>query len=239
MAIEKKKKLSDVIIQEISQMVINGELSEGDKLPNQTEFAAQLGVSRLSLREALRTLELLGLVKQAPKRGTIICNANPAAWSSSTFPLQFDDFSTIKDIAVARGMIETETAKLSYGKDVSRYLPMLQALFDEMNEVLEIEDDETKFSKFTTLDTQFHMILVEIADNRFLTSFYSQLLVPMNKVIEFGFKINARFVSDAIEEHKRIIDALRENDIDGYVAHVNAHLAVFSEIIDKYEGVYS
>ena len=116
MAIEKRKKLSEVIIQEIGQMVLNGELSEGDKLPNQTEFAAQLGVSRLSLREALRTLELLGLVKQAPKRGTIICNANPAAWTSSTFPPQFDDYNIAKDISVARGMIEVEAAKLSGGR---------------------------------------------------------------------------------------------------------------------------
>ena len=227
-----------MIIQEIGQMVLNGELSEGDKLPNQTEFAAQLGVSRLSLREALRTLELLGLVKQAPKRGTIICNANPAAWTSSTFPPQFDDYNIAKDISVARGMIEVEAAKLSGGKDFSRYLPVLQTLFDEMNDVLVTENDDTKYSKFTTLDTQFHMILVEIADNRYLTSFYSQLIVSMNNIIEFGYKTNDHFFADAVEEHSRIIAALRDHDIDTYVSLVNTHNAIFTEIVDKFHKYF-
>jgi GntR family transcriptional repressor for pyruvate dehydrogenase complex len=53
MAAIKRKKLADSVIEEIKRMVDVGELKEGDKLPNQLEFAAQLGVSRPCLREAL------------------------------------------------------------------------------------------------------------------------------------------------------------------------------------------
>ena len=59
MASIKRKKLSDSVIEEIKRMLLSGELQEGDKLPNQNEFAAQLGVSRPSLREALNTLTLI------------------------------------------------------------------------------------------------------------------------------------------------------------------------------------
>jgi GntR family transcriptional repressor for pyruvate dehydrogenase complex len=48
------------VIEEINRMILSGEVKEGDKLPNQNDFAAQLGVSRPSLREALHTLTLIG-----------------------------------------------------------------------------------------------------------------------------------------------------------------------------------
>jgi len=239
MAIEKKRKLSDAIIKEISGMVIRGELNEGDKLPNQTEFAAQLGVSRMSLREALHTLELLGLVKQAPKIGTIICSANPAMWEASSFPSRFDNGSTMKDIAAARAMLENEAARLSYGKEVTEHLNALGKLFDDMNSILEDESDGERLSKFTTLDTQFHMILVEIADNSYLTAFYSQLIGPMNSIIEQGFRMSAGFVTEAVEEHKHIIDALYSGDTGGYVALVEAHNRAFTETVSRFVRLYS
>lgn len=239
MAIEKKKKISDAIIQEISAMVIRGELSEGDKLPNQTEFAAQLGVSRMSLREALHTLELLGLVKQKPKIGTIICSSNPALWEANSFPSKFDGGRTMKDIAAARAMLENEAARLSYGKNVKEHLVALEKLFDDMNRLLEDKTDEEILSKFTTLDTQFHMILVEIADNSYLTAFYSQLIGPMNSIIEQGFKMSASFVTDAVEEHCRIIGALKSNDIDSYITCVGTHNSAFAETVSRFVKLYS
>ncbi|MFH1624915.1 MAG: GntR family transcriptional regulator [Pseudomonadota bacterium] len=62
-----KKKLSDSVLEEIGRMVDAGELKRGDKLPPQDQLAAQLGVSRPSLREALRAMEMIGAIEQRPK----------------------------------------------------------------------------------------------------------------------------------------------------------------------------
>ena len=80
MAAIKRKKLGDAVLEEIKRMITDGELAEGDKLPNQNEFSAQLGVSRPSLREALHTLNLMGVIEQRPGLGTVIKSANPALW---------------------------------------------------------------------------------------------------------------------------------------------------------------
>ena len=72
MGIITSKKLTDSILDHIRNMVETGELREGDKLPNQYEFAAQLGVSRPSLREALYTLKQVGAIEQRPGSGTVL-----------------------------------------------------------------------------------------------------------------------------------------------------------------------
>ena len=66
-----RKKLADSVLEEIRRMITDGELGEGDKLPNQNEFSTQLGVSRPSLREALHTLNLMGVIEQRPGLGTV------------------------------------------------------------------------------------------------------------------------------------------------------------------------
>jgi GntR family transcriptional repressor for pyruvate dehydrogenase complex len=86
MAVIKRKKLADSVIEEIKRMVDVGELKEGDKLPNQLEFAAQLGVSRPSLREALHTLTLIGAIEQRPGLGTVIKSANSTLWAVQLCP---------------------------------------------------------------------------------------------------------------------------------------------------------
>lgn len=76
-----KIRLAESVIKEIKDMLLRDELSEGDKLPNQIEFASQLGVSRTVLREALQTLSDFGVVQQRPKIGTIIVSTAPLIYS--------------------------------------------------------------------------------------------------------------------------------------------------------------
>ena len=68
----KKKTFSDEIIDQILSMIITGELKAGDKLPAERQLSESFKVSRNSLREALKTLESLGIVRRSP-RGTTVC----------------------------------------------------------------------------------------------------------------------------------------------------------------------
>ncbi|MBU4606249.1 MAG: GntR family transcriptional regulator, partial [Proteobacteria bacterium] len=97
MASINKKKLADRVIEEIKRMITGGELSAGDKLPNQNEFAAQLGVSRTVLREALHTLTILGVVEQRPKIGTVIVTSAPLIYTEHiNAPLMADPNATME-----------------------------------------------------------------------------------------------------------------------------------------------
>lgn len=92
----RRKKVADAVIEEIKRMIQSGELKEGDKLPNQNIFAAQLGVSRTSLREALNTLTRLGVTEQRPGYGTVLRSRVPAIFAEHmTPPLISDKQATI------------------------------------------------------------------------------------------------------------------------------------------------
>ena len=68
------KKMSDQVIRHIQKMILDGELAEGDKLPPEREMTEQLGIGRPALREALKSLEMLGLVERQHGRGNFIVN---------------------------------------------------------------------------------------------------------------------------------------------------------------------
>ena len=78
----KTKKVSAAVLEEIRRMITSGEIKEGDRFPSQNEFAAQLGVSRPSLREAFQVLSQLGAIEQRPRTGTILVSRTPALFST-------------------------------------------------------------------------------------------------------------------------------------------------------------
>lgn len=76
----KCKNVAATIIEDFETKIKNGQLKKGDRLPNENEYAKQLGVSRGSLREAMKTLQAMGAVSQKPKVGIKIVCDNPNLW---------------------------------------------------------------------------------------------------------------------------------------------------------------
>ena len=68
------KNLSNVVIRKVQEMILSGELQEGDKLPPEREMTQRLGIGRPALREGLKSLEMLGLVERRHGLGKIIIN---------------------------------------------------------------------------------------------------------------------------------------------------------------------
>ena len=97
-----RKRVSDSVLERIREMFESGELKDGDKLPNQIEFASQLGISRASLREALHMLMVMGVVEQRPGAGTIIRNKASA---------MFVDQMSLPLISDAKGTMELVQAR--------------------------------------------------------------------------------------------------------------------------------
>jgi GntR family transcriptional repressor for pyruvate dehydrogenase complex len=68
----KRKRLSEVAIEQIRESIISNKIKPGDKLPSESEMVAQLGVSRVSVREAIRILEISGIVEVRHGRGVFV-----------------------------------------------------------------------------------------------------------------------------------------------------------------------
>ena len=132
MASINKKKLADSVIEEIKRMIQNGELKKGDKVPNQNVFAAQLGVSRTSLREALSTLTRIGVFEQRPGFGTVLRSPIPALFTDHLAPPLISDRQASIELIEARRFIETGTAKLSVKNASSEQISEMGFLIKEM-----------------------------------------------------------------------------------------------------------
>ena len=96
----------------LQQMILSGEIAPDERLPSQRVLSERLGVSRASLREALLTLETLGLVRTLPARGTFVVGAERAA-SGAPEAWRFAEDFALSEVFQSRLLIEVEIARLA------------------------------------------------------------------------------------------------------------------------------
>jgi GntR family transcriptional regulator, transcriptional repressor for pyruvate dehydrogenase complex len=201
MAIIKKKKMADSVIEEIKRMIESGELKEGDKLPNQNEFAAQLNVSRTSLREALRVLDLLGAIEQRPGFGTVIRKYNPVLFSTSMVapPLMSDTRATI-ELIEARAIIETGAAELAARNASDDQIKRLSGLIAALRQAL--EEDRTR--DYIECDMAFHGLIAEASNNRFISYSFQTLKGYIEQYMQEVFVTLPKMLKSSIRMHQDI-----------------------------------
>ncbi|UFT98015.1 GntR family transcriptional regulator [Radiobacillus kanasensis] len=128
-----KAKVYEEVLSEIRNYITNHQLSPGDKLPSERELAEQLDAGRSSVREALRALELLGLIETRRGEGTFLrqYRTHHTVELLSTFILH--EPKTKKDILSTKKIMEKEAAKLAFSNMTDDILTELQAICSNTN----------------------------------------------------------------------------------------------------------
>lgn len=215
--------LRDQIVTAVRDAIIQGKFKPGEKIPEQ-ELAEQLGVSRTPIREAIRILEQQGLVEPRPKNGTYIARIN---WDE------------VRDSLHVRMALE----ELAVREAVVRLTPQawddlcgkFQRLLDGMQEATARNDPVAA----TELDIQWHTLLIDAAQNRFLSRIWRSTGLPFlvwspeREIYPFTPEKWAVFRS----RHEQLIAGLRERDPDQCAEAVRAHilgkLSDLNEWLDK------
>ncbi len=104
------KNLSNVVIRKVQEMILSGELQEGDKLPPEREMTQRLGIGRPALREGLKSLEMLGLVERRHGLGNFIINKVQASYFEPLSCPFMLNHGTESEIFEMRSCLETYTA---------------------------------------------------------------------------------------------------------------------------------
>jgi DNA-binding FadR family transcriptional regulator len=149
------------IIDKITQSLIKGELKPGDRLPPEPELALQLGVSRTSLREALKTLNGLGVLISKKKGGTFIATSGS---QSMLDPMIFNliiDKGDTDELFELRVLLEVDAIELAMRKATEADLKALAAEIDRFEKSIPGGD----LDLLADLDVQFHLHVLEIAHN--------------------------------------------------------------------------
>lgn len=222
-------------LEHIEARLLAGELGPGDHLPPERQLAAELGVSRSSVREAIRVLEVLGLVRTAtgsgPNAGAIIVAA-PSGGLSTVMRLQVAAQGfPVADVVEARLVVEPAIAAhlaTRGAADVSQASSLLDAM----------DAPGLDPAEFLALDARFHLALAEASGNAVLSATMAGLRDSIEGYVLAAvpnlpswWATSARLRA----EHRGIVQAIAAGDAQDAARRVRAHVAGYyaeSRVVD-------
>jgi len=215
----KNKKVYEQVVEQIQAMVMDGSLKGGDKLPNERELTATFGVSRASLREALRALEILGLLDCRQGEGNFISdNLDNAFYEPLSVMFKLRGGS-LRDVVEARMALESEAAARAAERVTPEQSVALRRLVQDM--VAAGTEEEA-----ADLDQRFHRLMAEISGNALLAAFQHAASTLTAACIRDARKVIANNEAGRQElaaQHARIGEAVAAKDSAVAANLVRAH----------------
>lgn len=233
MAIIKRKKLADFVLDEIKRMIQAGELKEGDRLPNQNEFAARLGVSRPSLREAMQTLAMVGAIEQRPGYGSVIKALTPALFASHLATPLVDNESATRELLESRRFIEAGIAELAARNATESEIQKSESLLRKMAKALE----KGRREDYTNLDTRFHYHLAVASHNKVMLHFFVTIRSLMEQFMVEAFALLPELLVRSMQYHQKIFQGLRKRDEAAAGGAMAEHIKHIQGALENFYGL--
>lgn len=226
------KKLYLQIAEQIMERIGDGRLPLGSKLPSERDMAAQMGVSRPSIREALIALELLGVVEIRIGQGTFVVG-KPASLKTLGFSKMVLPF----DLLEARSAIESNVAvlvarKWQDGTIDERAFKKTYKITEQMKRIL---TDDDRVEEFYGLGLGFHKALAEAGNNEVLSKVVGSLVEATNHPL--WALINKKILEDRgaredqIREHEVVLDAIQRGDGETASRAMRHHIEELAELV--------
>lgn len=215
----------ELVLAHIEGQLSSGELSPGDHLPGERALAADLDVGRSSVREALRVLEALGLIRtqtgSGPTSGAIIVS-RPSGGMSMLMRLQVaaQGFA-VRDVVKTRLILESAVAR-ELATASSPNLVEPKTLLEAM------EQHDLTETEYLLLDAQYHLSLAEAAGNDVLTSTMAGLRSAIEHYVIDASASLPNWVTTARrlqQEHRSILEAIEAKDADAASDRITSHIS--------------
>ncbi len=217
----KKEKLFIRVFNEIRTYIIENKLEPGDKLPTEQEMCTNMGISRNALREAIKALEIMGVIESKPSIGIIIQDFNTDfIFQSMLYYLMADDIKLIHEIMDVRKVLE-------FGFINEAYKRIGQKELDDLEEILVSMKKRTdKNELFYDEDHQFHKILYRNLDNKTLNSI---LDASWNISEEFNHELKRTFLDNDYAKHVALFEALKNGEKERFMELFSHHFDIYQE----------
>ncbi|WP_300257698.1 FadR/GntR family transcriptional regulator [Clostridium sp.] len=223
----KNMKVYEQVVDQIKEMVRIGQIKKGDKLPTERVMAEELQVSRTSIREAMRALEVVGLVESRQGAGNYIREEFDDVLLeplSIVFMLQN---GTNKDIFELREVLELSTIFLSVMRISDEELKKL----GELVERFKTSRNEKENVK---IDSEFHSIIVKAANNVLITNLLEVVSELVDKFITEGRRAilsDERNKEKLLDFHEKIYLAIKNRDVYSAYKYMQEHFELIKENI--------
>ncbi|BBY75883.1 GntR family transcriptional regulator [Mycolicibacterium parafortuitum] len=224
-------KTAELVAGTLRRMVVEGQLKDGDFLPNEAELMAHFGVSRPTLREAVRVLESERLVevRRGSRTGARVRVPGPEVVARPAGLLLELSGATIADLLTAKSAIEPMAARLLAETGSA-------AAFDELETMLEqLVTDDFQSPRLAETTGAFHLRVVQLSGNATLSIIAGMLHEITVRHTAFVFN-ERRPVSKAdyetlLRSYRRLMQYLRAGDADGAETHWRKHLDKTRELL--------
>lgn len=219
----KQQKVYSQIVNQFIDLVERGEFKPGMRLPAERDLARHLNISRVSLREALTVLKIMGIVETISGQGTFICD-KPKAILQNSSP---DAGESPYIILQARKVIEPSIAGFAA-------IARTEASLHSLEEILDwIESYYSKVQVFSEIysegDRKFHLDVARATQNPILISYQEMIYSFMSQELWLAMIGHTTFSTpgrwrEALNEHRGIYEAIKLGDSQAAAKHVTLHL---------------
>lgn len=217
-----RKPLATTVADALLDAIVGGDYAAGDSLPSEAELGAMHDVSRITVREAIKTLQAQGVIRIVNGKGSYV---NPVAdWVSLDAVLRVTsagghDGDVAVQLIEVRRMLETGAAALAATRRTDEELDLLERHLAEMREAHERNDVDA----FVVADLAFHEVILRASGNVFLRVMFE----PLTRVLAERRAQTSRFVdiqAHAIDEHASVLEAIRSGETEPARRAMDRHM---------------
>ena len=205
------------ICRSLAGSIVRGDWPAGTRIPPERELCRLLDAGRSSIREALKALELMGMVESRLGDGTFVCDRSRFLSSPLVWAITSSGEADVSELVEARRLIETELAALAAERATGEDLKRLGESLDEMEGAG--EDAE----RYLDADLSFHVAIAEAAHNRILSNALELLRNLTRRWIRAALRLPT-VPGEALDQHKAIFLAIAKRRPDQARAAMHSHL---------------
>lgn len=217
--------LSSQVVSRLEELVLDGEIPPGSSIPSESELIERFGVSRVVIREAVRTLAARGLIEVRQGRRPTVNGLN-ASMPGDFFRVALrQDGNALLELIEVRWALEVHIARLAAVEATAKETEAMQETIEAMLKKSRQGSDDPK--GFDDADAEFHQILAGACGNRFMKLLIEALKEPLRESRNASRKGRfARGLDDRapIEAHKRILDVVKAGDPERAAKEMKRHL---------------
>jgi GntR family transcriptional repressor for pyruvate dehydrogenase complex len=221
-AIRKNKVYEEVALQ-LERLILK-KLQPGDKLPAERELAEMLRVSRGSIRDAIRSLELMGLVEPRQGVGTVVCEVSAESLISPLTGLLVRQEQHITELLDFRKMLEPSLAARAASRATAEEIAELESILARQEEKIgrgELAIDE---------DSEFHYNIAVASNNSVILKLLDILMDLLRDTRERSLQMEGR-PQKSLTGHRRILAAIKRHDTEGAKVAMRRHIEDVEKIV--------
>jgi GntR family transcriptional regulator, transcriptional repressor for pyruvate dehydrogenase complex len=194
--------VTDEAITKIKQMIVSGELRPGDRLPREKELSDRLGLSRNSLREAIKALSVIRILDVRQGDGTYVTSlAPPLLLEALSFVVDFHEDATVLELLEVRRILEPAATAMACSHIDDAGIERLYEILNEVSEDTTVED-------LVANDLELHRRIATASGNDYLASLLDSLAGSTARARIWRGLTETQAVSRTLAEHQAIVDAI-------------------------------